>query len=317
MKNSKLTPDPIRDAPKESKGEFQAPGAHMVLPSRAYGDLRFNRFPMTFRVLALCCAHANSFTGVFFPNQQYLAQVMQSSQQAVSQHMRKLVEYGYIEKILKEDRRRPYGKRGAKWRVIFDPRCSLEDAIAKAPATQRDEELEKDIARETLEKMNQKDIPKVIHKKDKTKETKKRTEFTQGATCKTNKSYPQVISSHKPHLVQENKPQLVPNEYINITSSSLKKIDVKRMCNAYDMIVQKYYRKAWSYDPIQLEYAKELLSLYTLEEFQKEAEELVAWKRKNNQQPPYSLKYFIQRKYKSSKGKADINRAIQGIIDKL
>ena len=107
------------------------------------------------------------------------------------------------------------------------------------------------------------------------------------------------------------------NENINITNSSLSKIDVKRMCNSYDMIVQRHYGKAWSYDPIQLEYAKELLSLYSLEEFQKEAEQLVAWKRKNNQQPPYSLKYFIQRKYKSPKGKADINRAIQGIIDKL
>ena len=317
MKNSKLTPDPIRDAPKDSKGEFQAPGAHMVLPSRAYGDLRFNRFPMTFRVLALCCAHANSFTGVFFPNQQYLAQVLQSSQQAVSQHMRKLVAYGYIEKIIKEDSRRPYGKRGAKWRVIFDPRCSLEDAIAKAPATQRDEELEKDIAKETLEKINKKDTPKVIHNQKKKDQKEKTGKVSQGATCKTNKSYPQDIQSNKVGLVLKNKVELVRNENINLTNSSLNKIDVKRMCNSYDMIVQRHYGKAWSYDPIQLEYAKELLSLYTLEEFQKEAEELVAWKRKNNQQPPYSLKYFIQRKYKSPKGKADINKAIQGIIDKL
>ena len=55
MLKSKITPDPIRDAPV---GEHQAPGPHIILPARAFGDTRFNQFPTTFRVLALCAAHA-------------------------------------------------------------------------------------------------------------------------------------------------------------------------------------------------------------------------------------------------------------------
>ena len=54
---SNLTPDPVRDPPV---GKYQCPGGHMVLPARAYGDTRFNQYPMTFRCFAICCAHANS-----------------------------------------------------------------------------------------------------------------------------------------------------------------------------------------------------------------------------------------------------------------
>jgi len=149
MLKSDITPDPIRDAPV---GEHQAPAPYMIIPARAFGDTRFNQFPQTFRCLALCSAHASARAGIFFCNQQTLASVMGSTQQAVSLHMNKLVKYGYIERLRKADPRRAYGKQGAKWRVIYDPRMNLEQAIANSS------EGDDEVAQETLDKISTKPV---------------------------------------------------------------------------------------------------------------------------------------------------------------
>ena len=129
MKKSKLSPDAVRDAPE---GEYQCPGQHSVLPARSFGDVRFNQYPMTYRVLGICASHASSYTGTFFVNQRTLADICQCSQQAISHHMTKLIKWGYLEKVRNQDVRRAYGKKGAVWRVIYDPRRGMEDVIAKA-----------------------------------------------------------------------------------------------------------------------------------------------------------------------------------------
>ena len=147
MLKSDITPDPIRDAPV---GEHQSPAPYIIVPARAFGDTRFNQFPSTFRCLALCSAHASARAGIFFCNQQTLASVMGSSQQAVSQHMNKLVEFGYIERLRKANNKRPYGQQGAKWRIIYDPRMNLEQAIANSS---EGDDIE---AQETLDKITPK-----------------------------------------------------------------------------------------------------------------------------------------------------------------
>ena len=149
MLKSKITPDPIRDPPV---GEHQAPAPYMIVPARAFGDIRFNQYPQTFRCLALCSAHASARAGIFFCNQQTLASIMGSSQQAVSQHMNKLVKYGYIERLRHANNKRPYGKQGAKWRIIYDPRMNLEQAIANSS------EGDDDVAQETLDKITTKPV---------------------------------------------------------------------------------------------------------------------------------------------------------------
>ena len=131
MEISKLTPDPLRDPPK-GQGEHQCPGPFIMLPPRAYGDVRFNQFPMTFRCLAICCAHAKQNTSVFFVNQASVAKVMGTSETAVQKHFTKLQDYGYIQRLKKSNPKLPYGQRGAKWRVIFDKRVSIEDQLAGA-----------------------------------------------------------------------------------------------------------------------------------------------------------------------------------------
>ena len=156
MEKSKLTPDPVRDPPV---GEYQCPGGHMILPARAYGDERFNRFPMTFRALGICSAHANSWTGIFFVNQSTIARILGSSQQAISQHMTRLIEYGYLEKLRNADIRRKYGKKGALWRVIYDPATTDEDILARY----KPEFVEQQDAEETLKVIakSQPDVDKV------------------------------------------------------------------------------------------------------------------------------------------------------------
>lgn len=149
MLKSKITPDPIRDPPV---GEHQSPAPYIIIPARAFGDTRFNQFPSTFRCLALCSAHASARAGIFFCNQSLLASIMGSSQQAVSLHMTKLIKFGYIERLRKADPRRAYGSQGAKWRVIYDPRMNLEQAIANSSDG---DDIE---AQDTLEKISSKPI---------------------------------------------------------------------------------------------------------------------------------------------------------------
>ena len=53
----------------------------------------------------------------------------------------------------------------------------------------------------------------------------------------------------------------------------------------------------FSYDMKQFDYAADLIRLgYTAETFKKDATGVVRWKRDKNQQPPFSLQYFIKRK---------------------
>ena len=156
MLKSDITPDPIRDPPI---GEHQAPAPYMIVPARAFGDTRFNQFPSTFRCLALCSAHASARAGIFFCNQSLLASVMGSTQQAISLHMTKLVKYGYLERLRKADPRRAYGSQGAKWRVIYDPRMNLEQAIANSSEGDDEE------AQDTLEKITTKPVEVVVKPK--------------------------------------------------------------------------------------------------------------------------------------------------------
>ena len=330
MKKTKLTPDPVRDPPKDSGGSYQCPGPHMILPARAYGDDRFNQYPMTFRAFAICCSHANSWTGVFFPNQLYIANVLQCSQQAVSQHMRKLVQYGYIEKLRNADIRRNYGKRGALWRVIYDPTKTLEDCISGQPAQDRDPEMEAEIAKHTLNvartgpkgsKGKRSPAADALDKLritvDKDKEYK--TQLVQGTASNSHVNG----TNNKPDLVLDNKPQLVNNsiKLTNInTIGEIKEIDCRKLCNAYGEILQAVYGQPWSYDMRQLNIAGDLLrSGYTVLSFIEDAKGVVQWKREKNQQPPYSLQYFLSRKVSQSKAQSgkDVKDILKHMTNKM
>lgn len=320
MKKTKLTPDPLRDPPK-GQGEYQCPGPHMIMPARAYGDIRFNRFPMTFRVLGVCCSHANSWTGVFFPNQEYVANVLQCSQQAVSQHMRKLVEFRYIEKLRNEDARRSYGKRGALWRVIYDPTQSFTDCVAKMPAQDRDPQIEAEVAKHTLNVTNKSGAKRRASSVDKSVDKGKeyKAGVVQAGACNTVKDG----EKNKVGLVPTHKAELVDNS-INITSKEASKeineIQCRKLCNSYAVILQSKYGKPWQYDLKQMQIARELLQAgYTQASFEADATGVVEWKRKHNKQPPYSLQYFMQRKLSQQKAQSglDIEDLVKHMANKM
>lgn len=296
MEKSKLTPDPVRDPPV---GSYQCPGGHMILCARAYGDERFNRFPMTFRCLAICCAHSNSYTGVFFVNQSTISKVMGSSQQAISQHMQRLIEYGYLEKLRNADVRRKYGRKGALWRVIFDPRMSYKDTLTKQPTAHRDPELEQEIAENTINMINNnyKSKRKSVDKKEENK-----VDIVQGASSNN--------KSNKRELVSDNKVELVNNSSDITSNIYIDKNDCRSMCQSYKQLIYEMWGTDWRYDMRQETLAEDLLKLgYTKDSFLQDAKKMLQWKRNQNKPPIQSLQYFISRKKNKEKP-----QDVQGII---
>ena len=306
MLKSELTPDPVRDAP-DGHGDNQSPGAYSALPGRAIVDERFYQFPMTLVVLAHCCGHVNYHTAIFWVNQSTLARRMKCTQQAISQHMRKLVQWGYIEKIRKEAPIRAYGRKGAAWRVVYDPRVSLDEALATIPSDaatpqQQQEEAEKTMALATTGPKGQ--------KKRSTKPVDK---------SKTHK--PQLVDNndnYKPHLVQTHKVQLVHKDFNRTIDNKIKEVDCKRLCEQFGAEIMKRYGKGWSYDMRQMDLAKQLFELgYTVESFGKDAGYVLDWLVKNNKQYPVSLQYFIARKQNSKKDSKDVQQTIKHLTNKM
>jgi len=296
MEKSKLTPDPVRDPPV---GSYQCPGGHMILCARAYGDERFNQYPMTFRCLAICCAHSNSYTGVFFVNQSTISKVMGSSQQAISQHMQRLIEYGYLEKLRNADVRRKYGRKGALWRVIFDPRMSYKDTLTKQPTAHRDPELEQEIAENTINMINNnyKSKRKSVDKKEENK-----VDIVQGASSNN--------KSNKRELVSDNKVELVNNSSDITSNIYIDKNDCRSMCQSYKQLIYEMWGTDWRYDMRQEALAEELLQIgYTKDSFLQDAKKMLQWKRNQNKPPIQSLQYFISRKKNKEKP-----QDVQGII---
>ena len=311
MKKTKITPDPVRDPPKQSGGEYQCPGAYMIIPARAYGDDRFNQYPMTFRAFGICCAHANSWTGVFFPNQLYVANVLQCSQQAVSQHMRKLVSWGYIEKLRNQDVRRSYGKRGALWRVIYDPTKTIEDCIAGQPADDRDPEMEAEIARNTLAKLGN-ELGVSTSTKPVDNHMNNKAQLVQG----TASIGADTDTLHKPDLVQQNKVELVNNSCNLTNKKTIGENECRKMCQAYSQLVNQLYGKPWQYDMRQLNLAGDILSRQTHQAFIADAEQFLIWARGKGKQAPHSLQYFLQRIDSKEKAQAGEQTA-QDIVKQL
>ena len=147
MKISKVTPDPLRDPPK-GYGEYQCPGQVIIMPARAYGDVRFNKNKQAFRILAICCGHQNERRGnTFFINHSTIGKIVGTSRNHVTDYMNELVKWGYIEKIRKADNRRPLGQQGCVYRLILDPSISYEKQMADTT------EIDDNKVQETLQKV--------------------------------------------------------------------------------------------------------------------------------------------------------------------
>ena len=122
-----------------------APGPYSVLPSRCFADNRLRG--ASFRVLGILCSHTNQRSGLVYVNQLTIGNRLGISKQAVSRQMRLLEKSGYIKKIWKENPLRKQGRKGATWRILYDPAVTDEDILAH----NKPEYVEEQDAKETLE----------------------------------------------------------------------------------------------------------------------------------------------------------------------
>ena len=130
----------ILELPKDRMvSDMQAPSPFTTIPSRALSDKYILTHPSALQVLCVLCSYVNGVSGTAYPNQYSVAKRLNRSQPAVSRQFNNLVKWGYIEKIIKENPLRDRGRKGATWRVIYDPEITA-DEIAMTTTDPRVEE---------------------------------------------------------------------------------------------------------------------------------------------------------------------------------
>jgi hypothetical protein len=240
-----------------------------------------------------------------------VAQALNITQSAVSQHMKKLVEYGYIQKIRKEDRSKAWGKRGAVWRVIYDPRMTLKDVINSTPKTE--EEL-------TAEAQNTIAVANRGAKGQLTKGRKQPVDNSDETLAPANNSHQsndpkyklQLMSEYKAGLMLNCNTELEDKNSINGFVEKRKKSNshmptlaqgshqperaCRAICAAYGVVFQEATGIRWQYDDRQVSIAAAVLNMgYTEDTFIADATATAEWFIGQDKKPPVSLAWFTQK----------------------
>jgi len=159
----------ILELPKDRMvSDVQAPSPFTNIPSRAFSDKYILAQPATLIVLGVICSYCNGQSGIAYPNQLTVAKRLNRTQQAVSKHFRKLVAWGYIEKVRKENPLRVRGPKGASWRVIYEPGID-QDELAQITTDPR---VEANKAEDTMKQIV----------KEQVKEEKKQARLSEAQT---------------------------------------------------------------------------------------------------------------------------------------
>jgi len=159
----------ILELPKDRMvSDMQAPSPFTNIPSRAFSDKYILAQPATLIVLGVICSYCNGQSGIAYPNQLTVAKRLNRTQQAVSKHFRKLVAWGYIEKVRKENPLRVRGPKGASWRVIYEPGID-QDELAQITTDPR---VEANKAEDTMKQIV----------KEQVKEEKKQARLSEAQT---------------------------------------------------------------------------------------------------------------------------------------
>ena len=310
MRKSALSPDPIRDAP-DGCGEYQAPGPFCLIPPRATVDTRLHKYASTFGVLAFCCSYAKAHTGIFYMSQLTVAQALNISQPAIAKHMKKLVEYGYIQKIRKEDNRKAWGKRGAVWRVIYDPRMTLQDVMNSTPKTEAEITAE---AQNTMAIGNRGAKGQLT--KGRSKPVDKSDELLPAGYKFANEDDPnynlQVIRKYNPQVMLnynieledknsnnsfvEKKENETPHMHTHAQGTNQPERACRAICAAYGVVFQEATGIRWQYDDRQVSIAAAVLNMgYTEDTFIADATATAAWFMSQDKKPPVSLAWFTRK----------------------
>ena len=309
MEKSDLSPCVLRDAP-DGHGHMQAPAPYIIIPGRAYGDTRIHKYPKTLLILSLCCAHSNAQKGsTLWVNQQTFANMLGVSQQAVSQAMNKLCKWGYMEKVRTQNPLRTKGRKGATWRVIYEPRYSLEEAIKYAPEPPKTPEQEYLDAQDTIDKANRGAKGQLNHKKKNNEDIQPQVPVDNSVDNSVDKKVIQAPActndnSYKLQLVQRYKAGLVNNNNSRTIRNSEK--NCRSLCRMYSDIHMTHSGLRWQWTVEQERIAGDLIDLgYDEDTFAEMATGVVKWFAEKNSKPPYSLQYFVIRHRNKRKGNAE------------
>lgn len=263
-----------------------APSPYSVMPSRVFVDTRIQN--ASIRVLGTLCCHANKYSGIVFTNQLTIGNRLGISKQAVSRQMRLLEKCGYIKKIYKENPLRKKGRKGATWRVIYDPATTDEDILAR----NKPEFVEQQDAEETL---------KVIAKSQPDVDKLKKTTDT-----KVNLGVDQ--EAKKVNLG-------VDQNYSTITNStSIREISMK-ICKVYakERETRLGSMAGWQNDERQIAIVeKYLASGYSQNTILKTFLTSLNYYAKSGKRPPFSLGYYDS--YFNKKDKPSVEDVIKKTV---
>ena len=247
-------------APKKHRvSDIQSPSAFIAIPSRALNDKRLLNNPSALQVLCVLCSYVQGTSGIAFPSQILLAKRLDRTQQAISRQIVKLIDWGYIKKIINENALRQKGKKTATYRLIYDPKISDRQLINET----NDPIIESKKAQETLKKIQ-----------------------------------PEVVKKKKLHntiaLCRDTTSEVVQN-YSSLTNNNYIKEKIKEYLNVYthalDLITQT--RGQWRWDQREEAIVEEIINLgVTLHEFRKAVQKKLHQCRKEYSRPPYTIAYF-------------------------
>ncbi len=263
-----------------------APSPFSVMPSRVFADTRIQN--ASIRVLGTLCCHANKYSGIVFTNQLTIGNRLGISKQAVSRQMRLLEKCGYLKKIYKENPLRKKGRKGATWRVIYDPKTKDEDLIAH----NKPDYVEAQDAEETL---------KVIAKSQPDVDLS-----TKPTDTKVNLGVDQQAKKVNPEVDQN---------YSTITNStSIREISTK-ICTVYakERETRLGSMAGWQNDERQIAIVeKYLASGYSKNTILKTFLTSLNYYAKSGKRPPFSLGYYDS--YFNKKDKPTVQDVIRKTV---
>ena len=242
------------------------PSPFAILPTRIFADNRIGGAAI--RVMGAVCCYVNGRSGIAFPNQMSIAKRLGISQQGVSRQMVTLEKCGYLEKVIKEYALRTKGRKGATWRVIYDPGVTTEDVIAH----NKPDYLEVQDTEETINMVAQ--------------ETKLSTIPQQEVVEDSTVSQQEVVShTHNTEVVGK----LIELE--NIRTSLEIASDI---CTHYSAQLNEKFGShgLWVHDMRQEAIIEQYLETVDEERILKVINSSLNHHKKEGKRPPYSMKFF-------------------------
>jgi len=248
-----------------------APAAYFIGPSRAIADARFRNHSSTFLMLCTLALYANR-AGTLFPNQKTIAELLGKTQQAVSRQMKLLEEWGYVKKIGQQNRLRKVGRKGATWRIIYDPGVTDDELTSKMVS--KVEYLETQEASETMKKLSTVAQHGVV--KPTAKKRQKKESYTTSRGC-----------------MSEQQREVVSNVSINVDTDT--KDISKEMVEWYitTLDLQLGTRAGFRWDDRQQSIAEDIASTgVTLKQWKREIVKSIQWHKREEKRPPTSLAFY-------------------------